>query len=511
MDIVLYKALLSYFKSINIRISPNELKLQLFSHPYTPSLFAVSETLSFLKIDNVAAEVEHEQLELLPDNFIAFLEPNGKEGHFAHVKKSENQIQLDNNKTKISFRDFYDVWNGIILIAEKNDESTSRASINSKSVLFILTVLLIVFFWSKPLVLLYGFLSVFGLILSEEIFKTSNKIDSYLAGKICGKAEKKGCSAVLNDSKYRLFSYSFNDFLFSFFTATLIYTFWTTTFDVVHIFLSVVAVLAVIATIIIQKFVAKTWCALCLFSSLCIAVQTVLVFTSSASFAMEIPSNTASTWVLNFVFFTFLFVLSLLLVSQNRALREKSYKMTAEIIGLLRFKRSPKVVSQVLSLGKIISTFDGFTPLKDENNHEEHVIRLVLSTACGFCKDSFNHFHDHYLKNKGKYSYQIVFNHFEDYDSQSNLVAASLIQIYQNKGFDGLLEGLDRWFNKPATAAFLGQYEWKAEDENVSVLLQQRDWCQRNKLFHTPILIIDEHVISEHYDASFIEDLLGQM
>ncbi|WP_422859912.1 vitamin K epoxide reductase family protein [Flagellimonas sp. S174] len=513
MDSTLSNTLLGYLKALNIKVSSSELKLQLFSHPYTPSLFAVSETLNFLKIDNVAAEVEHRQLEYLPDNFIALINDDGKEEYFAHVKKLKRSIQLNEQRGHISYEDFCKMWSGVVLIAEKNDEKRRNTLTKNSIILYTLLLIPLIFFWSKPLILIYGILGIIGLVLSEEIFKTTNQVDSYLADKICGNEEKgKGCSTVLNDTRYRLFSFSLNDFLFSFFISTLVYTLWNTIFDVTHILLYVVAFLMVCATIFIQKFIVKSWCRLCLLSSFCIIGQAILVFVHNFYIQKEVVLySEAGSFVAKATIFVFLFTLSLLMVDQYRRLRKNNYQMTKDVIELLRFKRSPKVVSQMISSGKKISSFIDLNPLGHNNTEAHHIIRLVISTTCNFCKDSFNQFYEYYLNNKDDNEYQIIFNHFEEKNSKRNRVAVSLINIYRNNGFDALMQSLNQWFNERHNSTFLEEYLWKTEDENVYTLHQQRAWCKKNELFHTPILIIDEVVISEYYDASFIGDLVGEM
>jgi len=85
MDKTLLNALISYFR--------DELELQLFSHPYTPSLYAISETLTFLNIQNLAAQIGHEQLDQLPDNFIAFIKPEKQAPYFAHVRRDPKNLK----------------------------------------------------------------------------------------------------------------------------------------------------------------------------------------------------------------------------------------------------------------------------------------------------------------------------------------------------------------------------------------------------------------------------------
>lgn len=56
--------LFQYLKKENITIDQDEFIFQLNSHPETPSLLALSDTLSFFNIDNLATKINFENFEI---------------------------------------------------------------------------------------------------------------------------------------------------------------------------------------------------------------------------------------------------------------------------------------------------------------------------------------------------------------------------------------------------------------------------------------------------------------
>ncbi|MGB5820910.1 MAG: hypothetical protein WBG90_15600, partial [Saonia sp.] len=114
MDKVLFNALISYFNAEKIKVSREELELQLFSHPHTPSLYAVSETLNFLKIENIAAQVAPSQLDQLPEHFLAFMDYEGRLPYFTHVRQNGSQVYFNGEKEMLTKEEFTQKWGGVL-------------------------------------------------------------------------------------------------------------------------------------------------------------------------------------------------------------------------------------------------------------------------------------------------------------------------------------------------------------------------------------------------------------
>ena len=94
------------------------------SHPNYPSLFAITDSLDALAIENVAAKIPKEQFFELPTHFLA----NYKE-EIVFVDKTNQLIKIEkDNGAKLSMdtNDFLTNWNGIIVVIEPNEKPISQ-------------------------------------------------------------------------------------------------------------------------------------------------------------------------------------------------------------------------------------------------------------------------------------------------------------------------------------------------------------------------------------------------
>ncbi len=512
MDKVLFNALITYFKAEKIKVSYRELELQLFSHPHTPSLYAVSETLNFLKIKNVAAQIEPNQLDQLPEHFIAFIDDEEKGQYFSHVQQNKNQVYLHGEKETTAKENFKKKWNGIILLAEQEDSANISEILWIKWAGIILTVLFTIILWPDIPSLIFCIIGVFGLYVSGEIFETTNNQSSYLGQKICGQEEESGCNKVLKSSDYHITLFSLNDLFFSFLLSIIILTLLNAGFGSVHTLIYLIALIVVVSTIIIQGFILKTWCRLCLLSSSIVLGQILVIIVGSSFSEISIMGDSSIFLFLKNLFtYGLLFSIVLLGIYSYRKLKIQNYKLSASEIDLLRFKRSPKTIKRALADTRSIEHIEDVNQLVFGNSETSQTICLVLSTTCGFCKKAFEKFYDFYCKNGSGSKFFLILNHYRTTSSKRNDIAATMINFYRNNKPDEFLKMMNRWFQHRDADKFFDEVVVNFTDEDYQILLRQRGWCEKNELFQTPILIINDKIMPDYYDASFLEDILKVM
>ncbi len=510
MDVILLNTLISYFKAEKIKVSPTELELQLFTHPHTPSLYAISETLNFLNIENVAAQVEAHQLDQLSEHFVAFISDDSGKEKFYHVQQREDQIYIHGKKKLITKETFKNVWNGIILIAEqsKNIEKINTNTWINKGFIALISILALVFLWGNAFTIIFCILGVLGLYVSNQIFETQNDKSSYLGDKICGTEEENGCSKILNISKYNLYIFTPNQLLFSFLSAAMISVILTTSFTPIHIALYTAALLAIISLLCIQGFVVKSWCKLCLLSSLIITLQFGTILLNSNFTYVSTDYFWSSLFLKEMVLFILFFSILLLVIYQYHKLKKQNYTLNTSAIELIKFKRSPKTIKSILVDTEKIKFPEGADQLLFGNQQATNVIRLVLSTTCSYCKKSFHDFHELYLRKGTEYQFQLIFNHYGDLASERNKTLAQLINTYSTDTQKDFLNTLKAVLEQQNTSN-KGVHNTQYTANNSKVITDQRNWCERNGIFQTPILIINQTIMPEFYDASFIEDILA--
>ena len=86
-----FEYLLQYFDNENITIDLNEFYFQIQSHPDYPSLLSISDTLSFFKINNLATNLQNEDLLHLPKYFIALIQDD-KLFQFSLCRKNDQRL-----------------------------------------------------------------------------------------------------------------------------------------------------------------------------------------------------------------------------------------------------------------------------------------------------------------------------------------------------------------------------------------------------------------------------------
>jgi len=104
MSVLLEKFLI---KNHYTQFNKKDISLQLQTHPNNPSFRAMTDTLDYFGIENVAAKVPEEALDVLPNDFLTII--NNSEAQLVLATKKKNLIITENEngkKTKYSLNEF---------------------------------------------------------------------------------------------------------------------------------------------------------------------------------------------------------------------------------------------------------------------------------------------------------------------------------------------------------------------------------------------------------------------
>ena len=142
MSILLEKFLI---KNNFTHFNKKAISLQLLTHPDNPSFRSLTDTLDYFGIENVAAHVPEEALEILPANFLTLINENGQQLVLATKKKgwvfTENE---DGKKSKFDVSEFKKRWSRNIIAIEKSTQSDSLTNI--REYWFVIPVVLLITF-----------------------------------------------------------------------------------------------------------------------------------------------------------------------------------------------------------------------------------------------------------------------------------------------------------------------------------------------------------------------------
>ncbi len=479
------------------------------SHPNYPSLFAVTDSLNLLSIENLAIKLPKEQFVELPDFFVAFFD-----GDLVLVNKTSESLVIEKEskeKTTLSYNAFLEKWNGIILVIEPNEKiATTIPSKNNHWIKYSLPFLGLVVLslfnsnYSIGSVLLLA-TSLFGLLISIFIVQEKFGIKNEIASKFCNINPNASCDSVIKSDKSDINRWlSFADLPFLFFSVSVLSILLQPNFSswIVGI-LSLLSIPVVLYSIWIQKFQLKKWCVLCLVVSSILLVQSFIIGFTATSFS-----------IINFSSF-FAFGFSLITISSiwmlAKPMIESKIKAENSTTDLKKFKRNDEVFN---FLSKKITTNHGFNKLKGisfGNQAADVQLAIILSPSCGHCHKAFEDGFELVQQFPEKIHLNILFNiNPENQDNPYKVVVERLLAIqYSNpiKAAEALSDwhikkiGLEEWLQK-----------WQIETIGMGVNEQihlQYQWCSDNDFNFTPVKIINEKQFPNQYEISELKYFLN--
>jgi len=150
-----------------------DLDLQLKTHPNYPSFQSITDTLDYFDIQNIAVEVPKEALDQLPKSFISLVATeNGAEIVAVHTKnKFVHLAHTSLKQKKYTLEAFQSIWIPKVIGNQ----------------------------------IIFGILSIFGVLLSFLAVKESLGMQSETLQKFCTTVSKTSCNDVINTASGKLF------------------------------------------------------------------------------------------------------------------------------------------------------------------------------------------------------------------------------------------------------------------------------------------------------------------
>lgn len=511
--------LFQYLKKENIIIDRNEFIFQLNSHPESPSLLALSDTLSFFNIDNLATKIDFEDIIHLPKNFIALLTRNNKP-FLAVVEKvgTDFKYQEDKNPVRVSKDKFKGIFQNIVLLAEKSE--TNEVKTNSKFQLSFLLLFGAVFYISflflskaNSTVFLFFLLSIVGVYFSiEAIFKEIG-IKSKFSESVCNITSSADCDTVIKSKGLNfLEKFNYSNFSISFFVAQVLYLFIMQVANDDNGFFELQFVLLLFSipitflSIYHQVKIAKKWCPICLFIiGLLYTEITLIYFTKSISIGFDI---------VDVIVFLFLFTTIYFFASTMKNIFKIKNEQQEELFAMNRFKRNYKLFKLALNESEKVNIAINIDSLIVGNPNAEVKLTLITNPFCGFCKEAHQIIKKIYKLHKDDICINFQFNYdVNRLDIKSKKIHSEFLQIYFNEGYDFFMESLDNWFEREISPNY---DKVKISESKIDEILNQQFVTNKNNRTNfTPCFIINNAIYPKIYDRKeliyFIPELIGDL
>jgi thiol-disulfide isomerase/thioredoxin len=479
------------------------------SHPDYPSLFAITDTLELLSIENAAFKVLKEQLFELPDSFLAIY---NQDLALVTKKKTLIKIELEKAGTKsLSFDDFAAGWDGIVITIEPNETSIFGNLKDSLNWLYyslpvLALVIISIFYNSYDISEIILFLtSIAGLVLSIFIVQEKLGVKNEMVSKFCNISPNASCNSVISSDKGKINKWiSFSDLPVLFFgiNVTSLLLNPTSSSTIIGL-LSLLSLPVIVYSIWIQKIQLKKWCLLCLAISFLIILQSVVWIFTKEAFVYITFSSLFSYLFSMILIGSFWLVLSSTLVNKIKAEKEVSK--------LKKFKRNYAVLNFLSKEVPVLKGLDKLEGLRFGNSDGAIRLMIILSPSCGHCHNVFTQALELVNKYPEKISLNVLFNiNPENNDNPYKVVVERLLEI-SNSNEALAVEAITDWHVKK-TGLEKWTEKWKVDFISKKVnqqIEQQYNWCLENEFNYTPVKMVNDKLFPNEYDISELKYFLN--
>lgn len=490
------------------------------SHPDYPSLYAVTDTLNFFNIENIAANVPLDQFDNLPENFISLMQTE-KGDQFVYVTLNNESISYlgeDFKLKSLTKNQFLTNWKEIILVIDENENPEKKKNTEANkfqwNIIFLIALGLILFlnfsatfYFPK---LLFSIFSLLGLYLSILIMQENFGISSEITSKICGvtQTDKGGCHTVLSSNESIIYkNFTLSDICFVFFTTISILTIFQA-LQYFFIPISLLSLPVIGYSVRSQKYKVKKWCPLCLAVCgvlLSISIFSFYIFSSDQFFAITQSTS--------------LFIITLLLVASAWIYMKPIIKGYFDLKSTdrqnKRFKRNINTFNALLNSTQKLQTEELLSLQKIEIGNPEAFqdLKLFLSPSCGHCHKAFEDAYNLYQKFPEKLKLLIYFNvNIENQGNPYTKVAEIIAQEYILNGAERAMELLKEWhLNKPTLEGFKEKNDINITDHAKFMILSHFDWCRSNDLNYTPIKIFQQKILPDEYNIDDLKYFINEL
>jgi len=486
---------LLYRSNCNL-VNTQDLHLQLLSHNEYPSIKAVTDTLDYFGIDNVAANVPVDALSQLPEHFLALIGEN-QVTELVLVRKKQNKIlyiDQTSNKHTVSWDDFSQNWTGTIIAIEQ-EEKKSVNQIKSIPTTYVLLGLVLIFaigVWmlsnTSVISAIYLSLSAIGLIISYLTTREELGIKDKVTTKVCGaiSGDTHGCSNVINSREGKIFGViSLADASLLFFASTMLFGLLNGTDNSIIYCLAILSLPVVLLSIYLQSFRLKQFCLLCLLISTVLISQFVLLQTKFTNWDFSLTELVRYLFIVTVATFLWLVIKKFWKDSNLLVKTLKEYLMFKRNENFFRWALESKKQYNVnsISLEHSISFGPNDAALK---------IHAVTNPYCGYCKEPFEAYMTLIEQFPHDFQLNVVFSVPIDFQNDSTRIAQRIAELYQESP-SLALDSLRVWYNDRDPEAWFGKFK-----EPVAMLLysqeliqSHKEWCESNNLKHTPETILN--------------------
>jgi uncharacterized membrane protein len=510
------------YKSFNLNYRKGIYK-KMQGHPHYPSLAALQFTLQNEGIETLSLKSDFKQLkEQLPKPTLVHVATNTDLFLLVNRADNENVYILDEacKEQPESITSFLKMWDGTATIFNSENILPRKIPLHEVAkdwleklkipfVAIAFLFIIIYFMVSKSVdrnTLNYLFMLgstvglVFAILLQVEGFDEHNP----LVKKICTTGSKKSqnCSSILHSKDaYLLRVFSWSDIGLAYFTIIFLYNLFilSDTATSLTIVFSFAAFPYVFYSISYQKFVARSWCRLCLGVQLSISILFALSVLNLSKLQLDFLHSIYQTAILLMMaaaVIAAIWVIKPLISSsfelKNIAPKYRWLKHNTNVLQLLN--KAQQQIASARSCALICG-----------NPNAETVLTLVISPVCNPCMNELNELLP-ILKRKNNTRIEILFlTEKEEIAPEEFNLALTLIGFYKKES-GRFLETLFSYVdNYPASKFRYTELHNLPKQEARELFAEQITYCVSHKIFVTPKIFLNGYELPNLYTANDID------
>lgn len=513
----LFLFLKNFLSKLNFKINASELRFQLLSHPYYPSLNSVVGVLNHFGVNNYPIQIDETPANLndLPMRFITKTKESNA---FVMVtKKGETTIELtyeDTTHKKLKIHEFLEIWDGKVLIVEKLTKKVGSNK-GTKPALIALSlgtlILLGLIFWNleNTLERIHFISTLLGLFVSILIINKQFGGMSPLLDKVCHFTSMTDCDRVINSKEISLpYNVELGDLAIIYFGSNLLFWIVSVIIDIdtsILFYLAILSIPITLLSIYYQKLIIEKWCTLCL------AIVGIL-WLQFGVFSINNNLWNFNVWPdLNSILFLVIILIYLIIIWSFVKNFISSYiELATDKIKYYKFKSNFELF--ILAYNSASRLMDGgsleaYNEIKIGNPASKTQIVMITNPTCSYCKSAYPVLRTAVERFPEHVGLTIRFSaDTKNTDSLGYRIAKQLTALYEKIPKKQVAPVLDILRGSQKEMLNWLEESPKVEEltlEKADMLLEkQKEWCTKNQIFFTPYVLINGAPLPKQYDIS---------
>lgn len=461
-----YSAIYSGLKLLNIPFTKSYILQFGEQHNGEGTLLCMQELFEDYKIEATAGKFD-EKHELLnyPNLHISQL-VNNERSYFVTVEKiidEEIFYYFEGKEISETITDYFKKWSGYALFLNSNSGSEEpnfkynlRKQFFGKIKLPFLLFTLITAFLIFPLLKSDSYINttIFcllivkfsGLVISIALIYLKFGFKNTFIDEVCKLGVEGGCNNIVQSKSGNVFSFlSWAEVGLFYFGTTLIALLYSTKIELQNLlfflqWFSFFSLFYVIYSISYQKFIAKTWCTLCILIQFIFIAENLLLwynskflfnkfYIQSGIYLLVILCSIVSIW---YIF---------------KPLLEGYHKNRINTKALIKFKKSKQIFNFLMQNEQTFVYPNDAIIIQLGNLKGRIKLDIFLSPFCKHCEETFSILRNFVEDENSKTFINIYFATSNNSNNKSNIAANFFLQIQQKEGNLKAYLALSSWYN----------------------------------------------------------------